>query len=112
MDDFWKTVLWQQFGAAIDMLENAMRACPDDLWSNTKEKPAWVKKSVVGFWYVVYHTSSGSIFLYRTRNRDSYRRRLSHSTSWIRRDCFPSGLIQRMSFNAISTTAEKSVARL
>jgi hypothetical protein len=38
MDDFWKTVLWQQFGAAIDMLENAVRACPDELWSNTKEK--------------------------------------------------------------------------
>jgi DinB superfamily len=56
MDDFWKTVLCQQFGAAIDMLENAMRACPDDLWSNTEEKPAWVKKSVVGFWYVVYQT--------------------------------------------------------
>src|SRR5215510_11473417 len=56
MDDFWKTLLWQQFGAAIDMLENAMHACPDDLWSNADEKPAWVKKSVVGFWYVVYHT--------------------------------------------------------
>jgi len=29
MDDFWKTLLWQQFGAAIDMLEDATRACPD-----------------------------------------------------------------------------------
>jgi len=48
MDDFWKTLLWQQFGAAIDMLENAMHACPDDLWSNADEKPAWVKKSVAG----------------------------------------------------------------
>ena len=56
MDDFWKTVLWQQFGAAIDMLENAMRACPDELWSNTGEKPAWISKGVVGFWYLVYHT--------------------------------------------------------
>jgi len=56
MDDFWKTLLWQQLGAAIDMLENAMHACPDDLWSNADEKPAWVRKSVVGFWYVVYHT--------------------------------------------------------
>jgi DinB superfamily len=56
MDDFWKTVLWQQFGAAIDMLENAMRACPDELWSNTGEKPAWIGKGVVGFWYLVYHT--------------------------------------------------------
>src|SRR4029434_767437 len=111
MDDFWKTVLWQQFDAAIDMLENAMRACPDDLWSNTEEKPAWVRRALSGFGTSYTTRSSGSIFVYRTRNRDSYRRRLSHSTSWIRRDCFPSGLIQRMSFNAISTTAEKSVAR-
>ena len=54
MNDFWKTLLWEQFGAAIDMLENAMRACPDELWSNTGQMPAWVSKSVVGFWYLVY----------------------------------------------------------
>ena len=29
----WQTILWPQFGAAIDMLENAMRACPEDLWN-------------------------------------------------------------------------------
>lgn len=73
MDDFWKTLLWQQFGAAIDMLENAMHACPDDLWSNADEKPAWIKKSVVGFWYVVYHTLFWLDFIYRNRNRDSNR---------------------------------------
>lgn len=28
----WKTIVWQQFGAAIDMLDNALRACPDELW--------------------------------------------------------------------------------
>jgi uncharacterized damage-inducible protein DinB len=27
-----RTALWQQFGAAIDMLENALVACPDTLW--------------------------------------------------------------------------------
>lgn len=43
-----KTVLWQQFGAAIDMLENAIIACPEDLWGNRAEQPE--------FWYVVYHT--------------------------------------------------------
>jgi len=26
----WKSVIWRQFSAAIDMLENAMLACPDD----------------------------------------------------------------------------------
>jgi hypothetical protein len=30
--DIWKTALRAQFGAAIDMLENAMRACPDKVW--------------------------------------------------------------------------------
>jgi len=25
MDTTWKTIIWQQFGAAIDMLENALR---------------------------------------------------------------------------------------
>ncbi|HCI80283.1 MAG TPA: DinB family protein, partial [Ktedonobacter sp.] len=32
MDFLWKTALWQQFGATIDMLENALLACPDTLW--------------------------------------------------------------------------------
>jgi len=53
MDDFWKTLLWQQFGAAIDMLEDA-RLSRRPL-EQREEKPARVKKSVVGFWYVVYH---------------------------------------------------------
>ncbi|MBZ4191904.1 DinB family protein [Niabella beijingensis] len=27
-------LLWQQFGAAIDMLENAVTACPEVIWEN------------------------------------------------------------------------------
>ena len=48
MDTAWKTIIWQQFGAAIDMLENAVLACPDDLWSDRSQRPE--------FWYVVFHT--------------------------------------------------------
>lgn len=44
----WSTILWQQFGAAIDMLENAVTACPDDLWDDDAQPPE--------FWYLVYHT--------------------------------------------------------
>jgi hypothetical protein len=44
----WRTVLWKQFGASIDMLDNALLACPDDLWSDRSQEPE--------FWYVVYHT--------------------------------------------------------
>lgn len=40
--------LWQQFGAAIDMLGNAIRACPDELWDRAGDDPA--------IWYIAYHT--------------------------------------------------------
>jgi len=47
-DPAWRAVLWGQFGAAIDMLENAVRACPDDLWRNRDRRPE--------YGYVAYHT--------------------------------------------------------
>jgi uncharacterized damage-inducible protein DinB len=48
MDATWKAMVWQQFGAAIDMIENAMQACPDELWGDRSQRPE--------FWYLVYHT--------------------------------------------------------
>jgi DinB family protein len=48
VDDLWKDVIWQQFGAAIDTLENALLACPEELWSDRSRRPE--------FWYLVYHT--------------------------------------------------------
>ena len=48
MDANSKTIIWRQFGAAIDMLENAMRACPAELWSDRTQQPE--------FWYLAYHT--------------------------------------------------------
>ena len=33
MDTAWRTALWRQFGAAIDMLDNALVACPASLWT-------------------------------------------------------------------------------
>ncbi len=43
-----RTTLWHHFGAAIDMLENAIVACPDALWNDREQQPE--------FWYVAYHT--------------------------------------------------------
>jgi hypothetical protein len=37
------------------MLENAMWACPDKLWSDSSKRPAWLTDNIVGFWYVAYH---------------------------------------------------------
>jgi diamine N-acetyltransferase len=49
MNEATKTALWRQFGAALDMLENAVRACPDDRWTGEERRPA-------EFWYLTYHT--------------------------------------------------------
>lgn len=48
MDTIWREIIWQQFGAAIDMLENALVACPDGLWNDRSRGQQ--------FWYLVYHT--------------------------------------------------------
>ena len=48
MDATMKTIIWKQFGASIDMLENAIRACPEALWSDRSQRPE--------FWYVAFHT--------------------------------------------------------
>ncbi|HEX7176389.1 MAG TPA: DinB family protein [Pyrinomonadaceae bacterium] len=48
MDTIWKTIIWQQFGASIDMLENALLACPDEMWGERSEQPE--------YWYLIYHT--------------------------------------------------------
>jgi hypothetical protein len=48
VDGSEKTALWSQFGAALAMLENAARACPDRLWADRSRPPE--------FWYLVFHT--------------------------------------------------------
>jgi hypothetical protein len=48
MDTNWGKILWQQFGASIDMLEDSLLACPDELWNDRSQQPE--------FWYLVYHT--------------------------------------------------------
>jgi len=48
MDQTWKASTWEQFGAALDMLEQAVHACPDELWGERSRRPE--------FWYIVFHT--------------------------------------------------------
>lgn len=55
MNDFWKAIIWQQFGGAIDSLDDMIRACPDELWHiRLWEKPA-ERPEFAQFWYRVYH---------------------------------------------------------
>src|SRR5687767_10159520 len=56
MDITWKTLLWRQFGAAITMLENALQACPDELWRERLYQERAIQPEFAEFWYVIYHT--------------------------------------------------------
>ena len=56
MDSDWKNILWRQFGAAIDMLENALRACPDELWNARLWNDPSFPPEFSEAWYVAYHT--------------------------------------------------------
>jgi hypothetical protein len=57
METTLRTALWQQFGAAIDMLENALVACPTSLWRERLwGAPSDHSQSEgAAFWYVTYH---------------------------------------------------------
>jgi hypothetical protein len=59
MDIIDDAMLWRQFGAAIDMLRDALRDCPDDLWEKRlwEDQPdQWVAAGFSAFWYLGYHT--------------------------------------------------------
>lgn len=53
-----RTALWRQFGAAIDMLENALLACPATLWQERLWKappPSHFPPQFGEFWYIAFH---------------------------------------------------------
>jgi hypothetical protein len=55
MDENLKTVLWHQFGAAIDTLENAITACPDEKWCDPSDPHLyWNLASHTLFWLDYY----------------------------------------------------------
>ena len=48
MESAWKDAVWQQFGAAMDMMKNAIEACPEKIWGD--------QSGFHEFWYMTYHT--------------------------------------------------------
>jgi hypothetical protein len=47
-DDSFRAAIGRQLSAAIEMLDNAMAACPDTLWDDGSGQHA--------FWYLAFHT--------------------------------------------------------
>lgn len=59
METSWSIALWRQFGAALDMLDNALVACPAALWTErlwpgtpSPQFPPQFSE----FWYISFHT--------------------------------------------------------
>lgn len=55
MDFNWREVIWHQFGAAIKTLQDAIVACPDELW----RARLWQEPDLpdfAAFWYLSFHT--------------------------------------------------------
>jgi hypothetical protein len=55
METWWSEALWLQFGAAIDMLENALVGCPESLWRQLVWADSSVPSQGAEFWYVAHH---------------------------------------------------------
>lgn len=60
METSWSAALWPQFGATIDMLENALVACPaslweERLWRDSAPPPPQFPPQFAEFWHVAYH---------------------------------------------------------
>ena len=58
METTLRTALWRQFGAAIEMLENALVACPASLWQErlwSDPPPPEFPPQFAEFWYVTFH---------------------------------------------------------
>jgi len=56
MDQEMRNILWQQFGAAIDMFGNAVRSCPDEVWRVRMWRVQPGFEGFTEFWYVASHT--------------------------------------------------------
>jgi hypothetical protein len=56
MDIPWRTIISHQFGAAIEDLDNALRACPNELWqARLWDDPENEQFFLPEYWYIVYH---------------------------------------------------------
>lgn len=56
MQPFWKMVTGRQLDASIRMFEDAVRRCPDELWTESMWPDDTMPPAFSAVWYVVYHT--------------------------------------------------------
>lgn len=88
MDLSWKAAVWRQFGAAIDMLDNALRACPDELWQAQIYNEGMQRPEFGEFWYVAYHALFWLDF-YLADTADGFQPPAPFTLSELEADLFP-----------------------
>lgn len=64
MSESLQQILWNQLGGALQMLENAIVACPAEVWG-TERRPH-------EFWYLAYHTLFWTDY-YASESTDGFR---------------------------------------
>jgi hypothetical protein len=64
MNESLSFILWRQFGGALEMLENALLACPEDVWG---EDITWG-----AFWYLAYHTLFWTDFYFSEKTEKAF----------------------------------------
>lgn len=75
----WQPIIWRQFAAAINSLEEAIRVCPDDTWRarlwavspETREDSLFRFPEFSEFWYLAYHALFW-LDLYMTGTEDGF----------------------------------------
>lgn len=70
VDIKFKTILWNQYGAALDMLGDAIRLCPEHLWTAVLWKDVDDPRRGQ-YWFVAYHTLFW-VDLYLTGKREGF----------------------------------------
>jgi hypothetical protein len=97
----FKEILWSQFGAAIDMLENAMQACPNQHWGKRIHHTE--------FWYITFHTLWW-LDLYLSDSVEEYTPQPpTHLMNSIPQVYFPNEFTQKMNFKYILNMDARSV---
>lgn len=66
----WKKAIESQLGAAIVTLENALKACPDELWRGKMWQEPADFPGGSEFWYVAYHALFFLDYYLTPDNRD------------------------------------------
>jgi hypothetical protein len=57
MENILQASLWQQFGASLDMLDDAITLCPDELWTAVLWKDTEDPRYGT-FWFIAYHATA------------------------------------------------------